>query len=123
MGGEVKAIRMGHADLSNAYVKIVNSEAILVNANIPIEGKKDYSPTRTRKLLLHKKEIISLKSKIEAKNLTFVPTKLYTRGRHIKLEIAIAKAKKQFEKKESLKKKDVEREILQSLREQSGFTK
>jgi SsrA-binding protein len=115
LGGEVKAIRLGRADLSNSYVRIINNEAFLLNASIPIAGKKDYSPTRSRKLLLHKSQIISLKSKVEAKKLTFVPTKLYTKGRNIKLEIAIAKPKRGFEKKESLKKKDVEREIEKEL--------
>jgi SsrA-binding protein len=115
LGGEVKAIRLGRADLSNSYVRIINNEAFLLNASIPIAGKKDYSPTRSRKLLLHKSQIISLKSKIEAKKLTLVPTKLYTKGRNIKLEIAIAKAKRSFEKKESLKKKDIAREIKREI--------
>jgi len=74
-GQEVKAIRLGHADLTGSFVKIIGSEAYLVNAKIfPYENARtdDYDPTRTRKLLLHKSEIISLKSKIDSQNLNIV---------------------------------------------------
>lgn len=116
MGGEVKSIRRGSTNLSHSYAKIIDDEIYLVNANIPVEGKKDYSPTRTRKLLLHRNQIISIKSKIKAKRLTLVPTKVYTKGRLIKAEIALAKAKRRFEKKEAIKRKDIEREIERELR-------
>ncbi|MCH7641494.1 SsrA-binding protein SmpB [Patescibacteria group bacterium] len=115
-GAEVKAIRRGSADLSQSYAKIIDDEVYLINANIPVEGKKDYSPTRTRKLLLHKDQIISIKSKVKAKKLTLVPTKLYTKGRLIKAELALAKAKRKFEKKEAIKRKDIERDIERELR-------
>jgi len=119
MGGEARSIRNHNADLSNSFVKIIGNEAFLVNANIPIEGKLNYDSTRSRKLLLHKKEIISILSNIKAKKLTLVPTKMYNKGRKIKLEIALAKTKRKFEKKESIKKKDIEKEIAISLSEQS----
>lgn len=115
-GGEVKAIRHGKADLSNTYAKIMNSEVFLINANIPVPGKKDYSPTRTRKLLLHKGEIISLMSKSKAQNLTLVPTKIYAKGPLIKVELALAKSKLKFEKRKTLKERDIERAIQQELR-------
>lgn len=115
-GGEVKAIRGGKADLSNSYARMVDDEMYLLNVNVPIEGKKEYTPTRTRKLLLHKSEIIAIKSKIKAKKLTLVPVKLYTKGPHIKVEIALAKGKREFEKKESIKRKDIERELERELR-------
>ena len=115
-GAEVKAIRRGSADLSQSYAKIIDDEVYLINANIPVEGKKDYSPTRTRKLLLHKDQIISIKSKVKAKKLTLVPTKLYTKGRLIKAELALAKAKRKFEKKEAIKRKDIERDMERELR-------
>jgi len=118
MGGEARSIRNHNADLSNSFVKIIGNEAFLVNANIPIEGKLNYDSTRSRKLLLHKKEIISILSNIKAKKLTLVPTKMYNKGRKIKLEIALAKTKRKFEKKESIKKKDIEKEIAISLSEQ-----
>jgi len=116
-GVEVKAIRNGRANISSAYAKIINSEIYLVNANIQAKGVKDYNPLRTRKLLLNKKEIISIQTKIKQKKLTLVPTKLYTRGRLIKIEIALAKTKRKFEKKEAIKKKDIEREIAKELKE------
>lgn len=115
-GAEVKAIRKGDIDLSNSFAKVMEDEVYLINVNIPVEGKKDYNPTRTRKLLLHKKEILSIKTKIKAKKLTLVPTKVYTKGRRIKAEIALAKSKKKYQKKETKKKKDIEREVERELR-------
>lgn len=115
-GVEVKAIRGGRADISSAYAKIINGEIYLINANIQAKGAKDYDPLRTRKLLLNKGEIVSIQTKIKQKKLTLVPTKLYTRGRLIKAEIALAKAKRKFEKKEAIKKKDIEREIAKELK-------
>lgn len=115
-GGEVKAVRGGRLDLSNSYAKVIGDELYLINTSIPVEGKKDYNPTRARKLLLHKHEIITLKTTIKAKKLTLVPTKLYTKGPLIKAEIALAKPKRTFEKKEDLKRKDIEREIEQEFK-------
>lgn len=116
LGGEVKAARRGRVDLSRSYAKVIDGEVYLINASIPIEGKKDYNPSRTRKLLLHKKEVVAIDSKTKAKKLTLVPTKMYTKGRLIKVEIALAKAKRKFEKKEAIKKKDLEREMAQTLK-------
>ena len=114
-GAEVKSIRQGKIDISNSFAKIINSEMYLLNANISA-AEKDHNPTRTRKLLMHKKEIISINTKIKAKRLTIVPTKVYTKGRLIKFELSLAKSKKRFEKREIKKKKDIEREIEQELR-------
>ena len=116
IGAEAKALRIRGADLSSSFAKIIEDEVYLINVNIPVEGKKDYNPTRSRKLLLHKDQIISLQSKIKAKKLTLVPTKVYTKGRLVKVEIALAKSKRQFEKKEAMKKKDIEREIEKELK-------
>lgn len=115
-GIEVKAIRNGRADISSAYAKIIDNEIYLINTNIQAKDTRDYDPLRTRKLLLNKGEIISIQTKIKQKKLTLVPTKLYTRGRLIKVEIALAKAKRKFEKKEAIKKKDIEREIAKELK-------
>lgn len=117
-GAEVKAVRLGHADLTGAHVRIMGSEAYLINAKIfPYEYSRPegYDERRTRKLLLHKKEIIALKSKTEGQNLTLVPISLYTNKGFIKLEIALAKGKKEFDKKEAIKKKDILREQEQEL--------
>ena len=111
LGGEVKAARAGNIDLSQSYVKLIGDQAYLVNANIPIEGKKEYNSTRSRKLLLHKNQIISLKFRVKAKKLTVVASRVYNKGRLLKLEIALAKSKRTFEKKEAIKRKDIEREI------------
>lgn len=116
IGAEAKAIRNRNINLSESFAKIINGEMFLINANIPVEGKKDYVSTRTRKLLLHKVELISLESKIKQKKLTVVPTKIYTKGKLIKLELALAKTKRKFEKRESLKKKDIELEIQKEIR-------
>jgi SsrA-binding protein len=119
VGAEVKAIRQGKADLSGSFIKIINNQAFLVNAKIyPYEYARPeiFDSGRTRKLLLHKKEIISLKSKMDGASLTLVPVSLYTKQHLIKIQIALAKPKKKFEKKESLKQKDIDREIEEALK-------
>ena len=123
IGSEAKVVRKGNVDLSNSFVKLIDNEAYLINANIPIDGKKDYNPTRLRKLLLHKSELVSLKSKIKAKRLTLIPLKMYTKGNLVKLEIALAKTKRKFEKKESIKKKDIERELQEALKSEARSSK
>ncbi len=118
-GQEVKAVRLGHADLTGSFVKIIGSEAYLVNAKIfPYEFARtaDYDQSRTRKLLLHKKEIIALKTKTEGSNLTIVPVSMYTTNNLIKVELALAKPRKQFNKKEKIKKRDLEREIQRAIK-------
>ena len=117
-GAEVKAVRLGHADLTGSFVKIIGSEAYLVNAKIfpyKYAAPEGYDERRTRKLLLHKKEIISLKSKVEGSNLTVVPLSLYTTKTFIKVGLALGKGRKQFEKKEAKKKKDIKREMEADL--------
>ena len=118
IGAEVKAIKLGHADLTGSYVRVMGSEAYLINAKIfPYEYSRpeNYEETRTRKLLLHKKEIISLKSKTDGANSTLVPISFYEKHGLIKLEIGIGKGKKQYDKKEATKKKDLKRQIDQEL--------
>jgi SsrA-binding protein len=119
-GAEVKAVRLGHADLTGAHVRIMGSEAYLINAKIfpyKYSRPENYDEQRTRKLLLHKSEIIALKSKTEGQNLTLVPVSIYTTKSFIKVEIALGKGKKQYDKKESIKKKDIQREIEQEMEE------
>ncbi len=117
-GAEVKAIKMEHADLTGSYVRIIGSEAYLINAKIfPYEFARPegYDETRTRKLLLHKSEIISLKNKTAGANLTLVPISFYEKHGLIKLEVGIGKGKKKFDKKTAKKKADLDREIEQEL--------
>jgi len=115
-GGEAKAIRTGHADLSRSVARILNGEGWLINANIPFEGARKYNPTRSRKLLLHKQEITSILTKMKQRRLTLVPVSLYTTGRLVKLALALGKPKRQFEKKEAIKRKDIQRDIERELR-------
>ena len=119
-GQEVKSVKGGHMSLDGSYVKIVGSEAYLVNAQIrPYLNARveNYDPNRTRKLLLHKKEIISIKSKIDQSNLTLVPLECYTTYHGLlKLTIGLAKGKKQYEKREALKKKDLDRQVEEELK-------
>jgi SsrA-binding protein len=118
-GAEVKSLKGGHATLDGSFVRIVGSEAYLVNAQIfPFlyARPEGYDPRRTRKLLMHKKELLSLKSKSEGANLTLVPVSWYTKGPLVKLEIALARGKKQYEKRESKRKEDQRRELEREYR-------
>lgn len=115
-GGEAHAIRDGHINLSNSYAKILSGEVFLVNAIVPITGAKEYNQSRSRKLLLNKREIIGLESKIKAKRLTLVPISVYTKARLIKVELGLAKSKREFEKKKSLREKDIKRDIQRELK-------
>lgn len=118
LGSEVKAVREGLVDLTGSFAKIIGSEAYLVNAKIfpyKYARPEGYDERRTRKLLLHKKEIFALKSKMDGSNLSVIPLSIYTTKNFIKVELGLGKGKKQFEKKEAKKKKDIERSIEQEL--------
>lgn len=117
-GAEVKSLFANQASLNEAYVKIINGEAFLLNAHIHPYKFADVSkidPKRTRKLLLHQKELLSLENKMKQKNLILVPVAWYNKGHQIKLEIALARGKKKWEKREAIKKKDIERQMEQDL--------
>jgi SsrA-binding protein len=117
-GAEVKAIKLDHADLTGSFVRIMRSEAYLINAKIfPYEYARpeNYQEDRTRKLLLHKKEIISLKNRTEGGNMSLVPISFYTKNSFIKLEIGIGKGKKKYSKKEAKKRADLDRDLEREL--------
>ncbi len=117
-GAEVKAIKMEHADLTGSFVRITGSEAYLINAKVfPYEFARPegYDEARTRKLLLHKKEIISLKNKTDGANMTLVAISLYDKHGLIKLEVGIGKGKKQYDKKEVKKRADLKRDLDRDL--------
>lgn len=123
-GQEVKAVREGHADLTGSFARIVGSEAYLVNAKIfpyQFARTENYDLSRTRKLLLHKKEILALKQKTEGSNLTIVPVSMYTTPRLIKVELALAKPRKKFDKKERIKRRDLQREVEAELKLRQAF--
>ena len=111
-GDEVKAVKHGEVDINKAYVKAIRNELYLINANFNKPGD-----TGTRKLLLHKNEIISILTESKAKRLTLIPTKMYTRGRLIKLEFALAKSKKGYEKRDLIKRRDIERDVERELKD------
>jgi SsrA-binding protein len=117
-GSEVKAVRLGRADLTGSFVRIIGNEAYLVNANIlPYQSGQieNYDAQRSRKLLLHKKELISLRSKADGAGLALVPVSLYFKHGFIKLEIGLGKGKKQYDKRETIKKRDIKRSLEQDL--------
>lgn len=119
-GYEVKSIKTGRVSLRGAYVVIKDNEAYLINTLIPpyqpANTPDDYNPERNRKLLLNKSEIKSLIGKSKRKGLTLVPLKLYTKRGKIKLGLAIAKGKREIDKRESIKKRETEREVQRKLR-------
>lgn len=120
LGLEVKSLRIGQGSLLGAYVIIRGREAFLVNANIPPyqinNTPKEYDPMRPRRLLLNSKELEKLSKLEKNAGLTIIPIMVYNKGGKIKLEIAIAKGKKKYDKRESIKKKDSEREVSRVLK-------
>jgi SsrA-binding protein len=119
-GQEVKSIKLGRINLMGSYVVVRNGEVYLVGANVPPYQPKnapaDYDPQRSRKLLLRKKEIDYLFGKSQQKGLTMVPLKVYTNNAKIKLEFGIGKGKKKFDKRETIKKRETEREMKKELK-------
>jgi len=116
-GFEVKAIKSGRINLAGSYVVIRNNQAWLLNADIPPYQPKntpaDYDSKRTRRLLLNKSQISNLIGRTQEKGLTLVPLKVYTKAKtgKIKIEIGLAKSRKKVDKRELIKKREVEREI------------
>lgn len=111
-GSEIKSIRHNGASLKDSYVIFKNGEAFLLNMHIaPYENGNNFNhePNRTRKLLMHKKEIMKMEQKAKEKVMTVVPTKVYLKKGKLKIEIALAKGKKLFDKRETIKKRDDER--------------
>ncbi len=120
LGTEVKSVRGGQGKLEGSYVIIRGKEAFLVGASIPAFQKKnvskDYDAERARKILLTKKELANLEQKSERQGLTIVPIKLYNKGSKLKLEIAIARGKKKTDKRQSIQKRDTQRDIERELK-------
>ena len=119
-GAEVKSTRAGRLTLPGAFVTINGEEAFLLNANIPPYQPQntpaDYNPTRSRKLLLHKSEIRELLGRVAQKGLTLVPLRVYNSKGKIKLEFALARGKKQFDKREQIGRRESNRKIQRALR-------
>lgn len=120
LGSEVKSIRDGRASLNAAHVRIMGSEAWLINANITgyeNSSPEGYNPVRTRKLLLSRQQITSLASRVTQNKLTLIPLSLYTKGRLVKAKIALAKGTRTYEKRDIKKKKDLERDMQRELKD------
>ncbi|HOI15433.1 MAG TPA: SsrA-binding protein SmpB [Geobacteraceae bacterium] len=119
-GTEVKSLRMGKANLNDSFALVRNGEAFLNNLHIsPYDfgNRENHDPDRMRKLLLHKKEITRLFSKIREQGYSLVPLRLYFKNGRVKVEMGLAKGKKLYDKREDLKKKDQKREMAQVLKE------
>ncbi len=120
-GSEIKAIRASQISIKEAYVRTDGRQAWLVNAHIaPYDPARDnHESTRERKLLLHGKEIDVLWDSIQRKGLTIVPIRVYLKEGRAKVEIAVARGKHRYDKRQSIKKRDTEREIRRALQERS----
>lgn len=120
LGSEVKAVRQGHVDLNSSYVKIIGREAFLINAKIfpyKFSRVENYQEDRSRKLLMHKREIQALKSKLETGHYTLIPTSLFLNKGNFKVEVALSKGKKEYEKRKDSKRAAIERVQERELKE------
>ncbi|OGN97221.1 MAG: SsrA-binding protein [Chloroflexi bacterium RBG_13_51_36] len=118
-GSEIKSIREGKANLSDAYAKPENGELWLYNSHIASYDAASYNthePTRPRKLLLHRKEINTLAGKVTQKGLTLVPLKLYIKHGIAKVELGVAKGKKAYDKREAIARRDSDREVERAMK-------
>jgi SsrA-binding protein len=119
LGTEVKSLREGKANLKDSYVIIKGGEVFLLNCHISPYSHgniMNHDPLRTRKLLLHKKEISRLAGKVIAKGYTLIPLKLYFKDSFAKVEIGLAKGKKLFEKRDTIKEREARREIERAIK-------
>ncbi len=118
-GTEIKSIRLGKANLKDSYAIIKNNEIYLLNMHISKYDQGNifnHEETRTRKLLMHKKEILKLRDKLDLEGFTLIPLKLYFKGSKAKILLGLAKGKKNYDKREAIKKKDIERQLARDLK-------
>jgi SsrA-binding protein len=121
-GTEIKSVRAGRVSLSEAYVRPENGELWLINAHIARYEAGSYmshDPRRSRKLLLHRKEINGLVGRIAVRGLTLIPLKLYIKGNLAKLEVALGKGKKLYDKRESIARREAERELGRAVKKKA----
>lgn len=118
-GHEVKSVRAGRVDLSESFARIMNDEVYLINALIPPYQNaiiKDYNPTRMRKLLLHRNQIRNLVGTLSQSKMALIPVSIYDKNNLIKVELGVAKSKKQFDKRREIKERDQIRREQQEFR-------
>lgn len=118
-GAEVKSVRAGGANFAGARVLIKEDGAYVVGLNIQkykFDSRPEADPGRTRKLLMHRKELVTIQTKMRSSGLTLVPMKLYNKGSLVKVEIALVRGRKKFEKREIVKERDVRRGLTRRLK-------
>ena len=121
-GTEIKSIRAGRVSLSDGYVRPEGGELWLVNAHIAryeAGGRSSHEPTRRRKLLLHRKEMAILTSKVKEKGLVLVPLRIYIKGHLAKVEVALGRGKKLYDKREAIARRDIARELGRVVKQRS----
>src|SRR6266404_2353849 len=119
VGTEIKSIREGKVNLRGSYAIVRNGEIWLENAHIAVYehgNRYNHEPTRNRKLLLHRREINQLLSKVETKGLTLIPLKLYLKGGKAKIELGLCRGKKLYDKRDAIAERDMKREIERAIR-------
>ena len=117
-GSEIKSIRAGQISLKEAYIRVDGEQAWLINAHIaPYNpaSRENHDPLREKKLLLHKKEIQKLWNEVRQKSVTIIPTRVYLRNGRAKVEIALAKGKRHYDKRQAIKQRDSQREIDRAM--------
>lgn len=120
IGSEVKSLKAGKVSIKESFVRIINNEVFVMNLNItPWEYGSVYNPdeSRVRRLLLHKKEIRKFAEKVKQDGYTILPLSIYTKGGLVKMEIALGKGKKNYDKRETLAKKDQQRQMDRAIKE------
>jgi SsrA-binding protein len=120
LGTEVKAIREGRVNLRDSFARVEDGEVYLYNVNISPyshRGYADHEPLRRRKLLLHRNEILKLVGKTVEKGMTLVPVRMYLKNGRVKVAISLAKGKKEYDKRETIKRREVDRETRAAIKE------
>ena len=119
VGSEVKSMRLGTANLADAYVAFRDDEAFLVGAHVapyPFANRENHTPRRDRKLLLHAREIRKLASRVAERGLTVIPLRLYFKGAHVKVLLGVAKGKKLYDRRADIREREDQRDMARALR-------
>ncbi len=123
LGTEIKSIREGRVSIREAYVRPEGEEMWLMGAHVahyPPAGPANHDPTRSRRLLLHRRQVRELSRRVEAEGMTIVPLRLYLKGGLAKLEIGLARGKRRYDKRAAMAKRDAERQMQRALRRSAG---